>query len=230
MAASDKILMYPEARTTLSQLGFDTETQTIDELISGEYLQPYSTTIEFVSNEKEINESSDKALRESISQKLGMPIYNQYSYFLIIYRSYQTYSFFINTFESIPPQRLQYTIAGGGKWLRSYPFGGIYTANLQSENYVSCTLRICDGNKSLRIGGYSTKAMKVNTEYTIARWHSDEIRLCAPESTSMITTQYLSSTLQYIALITIDQEGIKISPRGKDIPVDTALLCFLSYI
>lgn len=46
----------------------------------------------------------------------------------------------------------------------------------------------------------------------------------------MITTQYLSSTLQYIALITIDQEGIKISPRGKDIPVDTALLCFLSYI
>lgn len=43
MSSTDKTLMYPEARTHLKQLGFDQKTQTIDQLVEGDYIREYST-------------------------------------------------------------------------------------------------------------------------------------------------------------------------------------------
>ena len=72
--------------------------------------------------------------------------------------------------------------------------------------------------------------MKVNEEYTIAKWHSDEVNLCAPISTNVLSIQYLNSSLQYAGVIEINQTGVIVSPRGKDIPADTSLLNVFTYI
>ena len=229
MSATTSILMYPEARTSLLQLGFDTNTKTLDDLIEEDIIKPYSTVIEFVSSGLEA-EDADKAIRQDIANKLNMPIYKDASYFLVIFRSYQVYSFHVYPFSSLPPQRLHYTLANGGSWIDSYPLDGLYTANLQSKKYVGCTLRISGNVKSLRIGGYTDQVMKVNEEYTIAKWHSDEVKLCAPISTNVLSIQYLNSSLQYAGVVEINQTGIIVSPRGKDIPADTSLLNVFTYI
>ena len=98
MSATTSILMYPEARTSLIQLGFDTNTKTLDDLIEEDIIKPYSTVIEFVSSGLEA-EDADTAIRQDIANKLNMPIYKDASYFLVIFRSYQVYSFHVYPFS-----------------------------------------------------------------------------------------------------------------------------------
>lgn len=230
MSASDKVIMYPEGRLALHQTGFDTNTQTLDELIKGDYMRPMSTVIEYISAATDDDAETDVALRESISSKLGLsPLYNNNGYFLVIYKSASIVNFHIFPAKAdVPAMTFFYS------YINSYlspalPIGGICDVPLANKQYISCSLRVSGGVKSLRVGGYSESQMTAGTKYTIATLPSEYRCICAPESTNMIWITTLNPNGNYVANIEVNQTSILLSPRVT-IPKNTSLLAVCTYI
>ena len=198
MSATDNILMYPEARTNLQQLGFDSATQTIQELCEDEYIKPMSTVVEYVDS------VSDTKLLQSIADISNIPYFNNTGCMLIAYKSAEVTTFILLSLNN----ELQYTFGYHNEtgFTSVRPLGGFAECSLENTDYVSCRLRKCGFIKILRIGGYSTKTMTKGTRYTLG---------VIPEKYGTTFTSFSGSVYQ-TGFVTSDQKVATIEIVSAD--------------
>lgn len=224
MSSADKTLMYPEGRCNLSQLGFDQKTQTIDELVTGDYVRDFSTVIEFIDYE------DDPAILNSIAEKFNNAMFNKHGWTMVLYKSRLVYQFIFIDPGNSSSMQIQYHKETG--WTTLMPLAGYDQASLSSPfNYVGCRLYVSGFVKYLRIAGYISQQFTKDTSYTLANipegeWNS----LYRPGIGSYYQTTIVTSDGKTATIEITDQRQIKFTPRSDTLPKNTGINANLVYI
>ena len=197
MSSTDKTLMYPEARTHLRQLGFDQETQTIDELVEGDYIRDYSTVVEF------IDSTDDTAFHQSIATKFNNPAFSLKGFMMVIYKSLLAHQFVFFDIDGGYNLAVSYHKENGWGELRD--ISGLDTANLNNpNNYVNISLRKSGGVKYLKVAGYINSQFNANSDYTLATIGANERVVFMPSGGSYYQHVYVTPTVVGRINITTD--------------------------
>lgn len=222
MATSDMAILYPEARTHLRQLGFDPQTMTIDQLISGDYIREYSTVVEF------IDSTDDTKFHSSIADKLGIPAMKNAGFMMVIYKSLKAHQFI---FFDANGMNLACGYNSDSGWYDPHPLAGSDVCSISNpNNYVPISLRWSGDVKYFRAAGYLTKQMSKGSEYTLG---------IIPED---LWWMYKPRSGQYYGVITVTSDGklgilkvttdrkIMFSPSSDTLPADTGININATYI
>lgn len=221
MSSTDKTLMYPEARTHLRQLGFDQETQTIDELVEGDYIREYSTVVEF------IDSTDDTAFHQSIATKFNNPAFSTMGFMMVIYRSILAHQFVFFAMNGEYNLAVSYHKESGWGSLRD--LSGLDQCNLNNvNNYVNISLRKSGAVKYLKVAGYINSQFNANSDYTLATIGSNERNVFMPVGNTYYQNLYVTPDIMGRIQITSDYK-IMFMPYTT-MPKGTGMNLNISYI
>lgn len=222
MASTDKVILYPEARLALTQIGFDTATKTLDDLIKGDYIKNLSTVVEY------IDDVSDTAFKKSLATKFGSFFSENTGIFMIINKSVKAYSFIFLELNGFFNMSVMYHIESG--WSSINSISGYQNVSLSNTGIVPIYLRRSGDVKYLRIAGNITKDLTMGTQYTVGTIPTAYKDLLAPAGGTVYKNLLTNASGDIISLNINSSGTISITPRGKNLSSGYSINIDTTYI